>query len=52
MTYFDEDDYHMGDLVIKFPNPDHSKYNTNTEDNTITYRKKNEIFEKMILVIN
>ena len=52
MPYYNESDYHMGDLVLKFPNPDHPKFNTNDEENTITYKIKDQIFEKLILVLN
>ena len=42
----------MGDMVLKFPNPDHEKYNKNNKANTILYEQKDNIFKKLVLVVD
>lgn len=52
-NYCTERDYHRGDFVIKFPNPDHPEYEAqNTHKNAITHLKKDIIFKKLFSIIN
>ena len=51
-NFFMENSYHPGDIVIKFPNPDHPDNDKNDQHNSITHREKDTIFKKVVSIIN